>query len=395
MIKINCFCTGTTFPNGEATNSRIIMIGKALQLKNAQFIIHLNSEGNKNSLNDQLEGSLDGLKFIHLNKSMTVGLPRWSRMFNYFGAGFYNTLLILKKISREKNQIIYLYSHGSIFNVWVSVLARLFNVPVVQEVNEWAGDIDQRIVYGFIYKKVMFKWAKGALVISDNIERQVLLNKQLNKNLKTLTLPVLADGTDWKRHPKAIDKTFLWCGLIEGYFRDVIFIINAFSKIHNEYPAYKLIICGKHKPETSERISELLKSLNVPLEKLILTGFVTNESLVQYCQSATALISPLWNDQTSMARFPTKIASFLFSGRPVLTCQVGEVGKHLQDNKTALFFGQSDENDLADKMKKVIVDPNLAATIGMQGMALAYDKFDYRVYADELFGFFDSLTSTK
>jgi glycosyltransferase involved in cell wall biosynthesis len=394
-MTVNSFCTGTTFPNGEATNNRIIMIGKSLQLKNVQFNIYLNSEGNKNPLNTKVEGTIQGLKFSHLNKSITIGLPRWKRIFNYFVKGFYNTALILKSMSKEKDHIVYLYSHGSIFNVWVSIVAKLFGVPVVQEVNEWAADIDQRWFYGFVYKKVMFRWAKGAIVISDNIKFQVESHKLSNASLSTYMLPVLADGNDWKIHRQDIHKTFVWCGLVDGYFKDVAFIIHAFNKLHNKFPDYRLIICGKYKPETQKKISEILQSLSIPSEKLQLTGFITNEDLFQYCQTATALVSPLWNDQASLARFPTKIASFLFSGRPVITCNIGEVGKLLEDGNTALFFKQADENDLANKMGRMIEDKNYANAIGLRGKALALQKLDYRSYADKLFTFFHSLTTSK
>jgi glycosyltransferase involved in cell wall biosynthesis len=394
-MKVNCFCTGTTFPNGEATNNRIIMIGKCLQSKNIQFNIYLNSEGNKNPLNTEVEGNIQGLKFSHLNKSTTIGLPRWKRIFNYSVKGFYNTALILKSMSKEKDQIVYLYSHGSIFNVWVSVVAKLFDVAVVQEVNEWAADIDQRWFYGYVYKKIMFRWAKGAIVISDNIKFQVESHTLSNASISTFMLPVLADGNDWKLHPQDIHKTFVWCGLIDGYFKDVLFIIHAFNKIHNKYPDYRLIICGKYKQETQKKILEILQSLAIPLEKLQLTGFITNDELFQYCQTATALVSPLWNDQASIARFPTKIASFLFSGRPVLTCNIGEVGKLLEDGNTALFFKQADENDLADKMTRMIEDIHYASVIGLHGKALALRKLDYRAYADGLFTFFHSLIPAK
>ncbi len=394
MIKISCFCTGTTFPNGEATTNRIIMIGKAFQLKDVKFTIYLNSEGNKNPLNDQQTGSVDGLEFIHLSKSMAIGLSPSRRMWNFFIVGFYGSLLALKQIGKEKGHVVYLYSHGSIYNVWVSVLAKLFGVGIIQEVNEWPDESSKKRLHKFIYKKIMFRWAKGALVISDNIELQVQRYKRSN-SLKTFMLPVLADGSEWKNPPLSIEKTFVWCGLIEGYFKDVVFMINAFSKIHKDFPGYKLIICGKYMPETAKRISVVLESLDIPVGKLELTGFISNETLANYCRSATALISPLWNDQASIARFPTKISSFLFSGRPVITCNIGEVGKHLKDNSTALFYKQSDENDLAEKMKKMAIDPDFASTIGEQGRKLAFARFDYHVYADQLVHYVDSLELPK
>jgi len=392
MIKITCFCSGITFPHGEATNNRIMMIGKALQMKNVQMDIYVNSEGNRNQLNLQLEGSVNGLNYRHLNGSMAIGLSIWKRTYNYLLIGFFNAALVVKQLSKDRENTIYLYSQGSLFNVWISFLARLYTICVVQEVNEWKEDIDKRKLHAFIYKKMMFRWAKGAIVISNNIALQVQRHKASTKMMEILLLPVLADKNDWANHRHSVTKTFVWCGLIEGYFKDVMFMIGAFSRIHHQYPEYRLIICGKYKLETIGKVRDKLKSLDVPLEKVELTGFISNEDLVRYCQSATALISPLWDDQASAARFPSKIADFLFSGRPVLTCNIGEVGRFLQDRRTALFFLPSNEDDLADKMRKMIMETGLANAIGTEGMALANDKFDYRVYADKLFDFFNAVS---
>lgn len=390
MITVNCFCSGTTFPNGEATNNRIIMIGKALRMKDCDLFVYANSEGNKNQFNTQREGTIDGITYQHLNKDMRLGLPRWKRIKNYFIVGFFNSFLVIRRLAKDRRNIIYLYSHGSIFNAWISILAHLYNVPVIQEVNEWNDDIEKSRLHAFIYKKIMFRWSKGAIIISDNIAVRIKEHLQPDKAFKMFMLPVLADKNDWIEIHQPVAKTFVWCGLIEGYFKDVLFMIDGFSLLHRQYPDYTLVICGKYKPETATKITAKLQACGMPSDRVQLTGFITNEQLVNYCQTATALIAPLWNDQASIARFPTKIASFLFSKRPIITCQVGEVGKHLTDGKTALFYKAADESDLAAKIRQVIDNPAMSDRIGEQGMKLAHDKLDYRAYANELVDFFNT-----
>jgi glycosyltransferase involved in cell wall biosynthesis len=101
------------------------------------------------------------------------------------------------------------------------------------------------------------------------------------------------------------------------------------------------------------------------------------------------LISPLWNDQRSMARFPTKIASYLFAARPVLTCDVGETGKYLKDLENALFFEPGDESGLCQLMERCALDQSLANQIGREGYHLASGSFDFRRHSEKLNNLFE------
>ena len=394
MTKVNCFCSGITFPNGEATNNRIIMIGKALVSEGIPYKVYINSEGNRNKMNTAPSGKIGQISYHHFNGSMQIGLPKWRRAFNFYLKGFVQTWKKVKELSRDPEQCIYLYSHGSLYNAWVSLLARWHGVKVVQEVNEWTEEVEAKPFVAFIYKKVMFRWAQGAMVISDNISTQVNRYKAPKSRLKTILLPVLADRDDWAALPKTVAPTFVWCGLIEGYFKDVAFMIKAFAQIHHQYPTHQLVICGKYKLSSLQKVEALCDDLGMPRDRVKLTGFISDEELQNTCLSATALVSPLWDDQRSKARFPTKISGFLFSGRPVLTCDVGEVGKYLTDCENALFFDAGNTEMLAEKMELAIKEPELSNSIGQQGRILALEKFDYRGYGPKLSDYFASLHHT-
>ncbi len=389
MVTVNCFCDGMSFPFGEATNQRIIMIGKALMMKGHTYRVYVNCMRPRNPLNKERHGIYENIEFHHLNRSLTIGLPKWKNGLNYYLAGFYNAFAAIRLLSKDKNNAIYLYSQGSLFNAFVSLLAHLYRIPVVQEVNEWRDDLDKLSLKSIIYKSFMFRWAKGAISISDNISDKINQYKPAKRKLAILQTPILADKEDWTGTAGSIKKTFLWCGQLDGYFKDVILILKSFSHIATRYPEYKLIICGKYKKSTGDVIEQSIKELNLNRERVVLTGYISNEMLLEYCQTATALISPLWNDQQSSARFPTKIASYLFASRPVLTCKMGETGKYLTDGKDALFFEPGDDRGLSLLMERCIIDEELAFRIGKQGSLVAETQFDFRRHADELSALFN------
>ena len=390
MVRVNCICDGISFPFGEATNQRIIMIGKAVQFKGNSFSVYINCKRPRNPLNTEKQGIFENIEFLHLNKSLKIGLPKWKNAFGYYLIGFYNAFTVLKTLSQDKDNVIYLYSQGSLFNGYISLLSFLFKIPVIQEVNEWPENLDRYNFESFIYKSIMFRWAKGAVSISDNITAKINEHASAPGKIHILSVPILADKNEWVLTDDAIQKTFVWCGQVDGYLRDVNLILKAFSAFCSNSPGYQLLICGKYKRSTGETINHRIAELGLRPDQVMLTGYVSNELLFEYFHTATALISPLWNDQRSGARFPTKIASYLFASRPVLTCKMGETGKYLTDKETALFFEPGDYLHLSELMNFCIHNKSIAAQIGQQGRTLAETKFDFRRHADQLNLFFES-----
>ncbi len=389
MIKVNCLCDGISFPYGEATNQRIIMIGKAIVDKGGSYCVFVNCMRPRNPLNKERHGRYGNIPYYHLNRSLVIGRPKWKNAIDYYFVGFYNTSKLIRSWRNDKQQLIYLYSQGSLYNAFVSFLGFVYKVPIIQEVNEWRDDLGKASLKSFIYKSVMFKWAKGAISISDNITQKISQYKPATGDMRIIQIPILADRLEWPENIKPTEKTFVWCGQLDGYFKDVILIMRAFEKFNTLFPGFKLIICGKYKSSTGFIIEEVMHNLKLNKDSVMLTGFISDERLHEYCQKATALISPLWNDQQSLARFPTKIASYLFAARPVLTCGVGETGKYLKDRENALFFVPGDELGLSRLMEICARDESLATRIGKAGYFLASNAFDFRIYSEKLSDLFE------
>ncbi|HSZ32244.1 MAG TPA: hypothetical protein VK772_02985, partial [Puia sp.] len=217
MMKVNCICDGISFPHGEATNQRIIMIGKALMEKGDEYRVFVNCLRPRNIFNKERKGVFENIPFRHMNKSLAIGRPKWNNAIDYYFVGFYNTSKLIRSWRRDKQQVIYLYSQGSVFNAFVSFLARAYKIPVVQEVNEWRDDLKKTSLESFIYKSVMFRWAKGVISISDNITGKINRYKLPRKNINIIQIPILADKLEWPDNIQVTEKTFVWCGQLDGY----------------------------------------------------------------------------------------------------------------------------------------------------------------------------------
>ena len=68
---------------------------------------------------------------------------------------------------------MYLYLHGAL-GLYVLALCRILAIPLVQEVCEWwPRDPHSSRFTRWYYRKPMFRWVAGALMISSEIQNRV------------------------------------------------------------------------------------------------------------------------------------------------------------------------------------------------------------------------------
>ena len=74
-----------------------------------------------------------------------------------------------------------------------------------------------------------------------------------------------------------------------------------------------------------------------------MTGFVDDDQLDALYQFAAGLLLPLFDDDRSRTRMPTKLGGYLASGTPVITCSVGDLTHFLTHKRNAYIGAAGDE----------------------------------------------------
>ena len=96
---------------------------------------------------------------------------------------------------------------------------------------------------------------------------------------------------------------------------------------------------------------------------VVITGWISEAARnTRYCQ-ASGLLLPLWDDDRSRTRMPTKLGGKFASGVPVITCPVGDLGRLLTDGETAFLCRPGDVEAFASRMVCAVTDPELAKRI--------------------------------
>src|SRR5262249_55893384 len=114
-------------------------------------------------------------------------------------------------------------------------------------------------------------------------------------------------------------------------------------------------------------IRQYAREQGLPEDHIEFMGRVDDRTLEGCYKSATALLLPMWDDDKSRTRIPNKMAEYLASGRPVVTCKVGDLSDFLVDGVNAYVAEPGAEREFADRMIAILRDPDRADEIGAAG----------------------------
>jgi glycosyltransferase involved in cell wall biosynthesis len=316
---------------------------------------------------------------------------------------------------------VYIYIHSGPIGVIAAALCRILGIPVVQEVNEWwpgSGAPDESRFTNWLYRGPMFSLSTGTLVISTLIEERVRTTAQRLKHpLIIQRTPILADIN--KFHPgepapaclKGDVPQFVWCGMfgvagkiqainlkltptqIQSY-KDVDFMIRALAQVVQKGMKCQLTIVGDAREDVSRRVVEYAQTQGVA-DAVVLTGLIDDDQLDVLYRSAAGLLLPLYDDDRSRTRMPTKLAGYLASGTPVVTCDVGDLSLLLSHQRSAYIGAPGDERAFAENMCSVLRDPVTARKIGAAGRRVCEAEIHYEVHSTRLADFFAACIRSK
>jgi glycosyltransferase involved in cell wall biosynthesis len=293
---------------------------------------------------------------------------------------------------KPKQDIVYIYAHGYgfIFNLLVLFMCRRFKIKVVQEINEWYhNDIGLKIDKYFTEGPIL-KLSTGAIAISENIDS--ILSK-INSNLKTIVIPVL--GEPFIEEQSTIDiniaRYCFWMGLVDGYIEDIIFIIKACGIAYQKGHRFTFVISGSYSLESMDRIFIEASLSGFPEKNIRLLGYISDAEMKNYCLNAYFYIIPLWETERSASRFATKMAIFMFCGKPLISCKIGAPGKLLNDGENVLFYQPGNMNDLSEKITNLLEDKKLYDKLCVNAYNFAMRNFFYKNYATALRDFFENI----
>ena len=186
-----------------------------------------------------------------------------------------------------------------------------------------------------------------------------------------------------------MDPYFLYCG-DSTYYEPIELLIKAFSILNHENNRIQLLLVLHGPDKTIARIENLIKKLNCDT-KISIKQHLPFSELIEEYQGAAALLIPLRPDKQDTARFPHKIGEYIATGRPIITGDVGEVGRYFAPGINAFLAQEFTPQSYADQMGLVVDNLEEADRVGRQGRQLGKNFFNYKIYGRKISQFLDKL----
>jgi glycosyltransferase involved in cell wall biosynthesis len=308
-------------------------------------------------------------------------------------------LLALRTTVRaDRPDVVVYYGHSLPTMAWAWLVTRRTSTRYVLHAVEWPPAIRNRGVVPWLqaqaYARLAFRLADAVIVISAELERKVArVAARRRRPLPSFWLPILVDrAVEPAAARGAVDGPYvLYCGDLAGYRDDVLFIIRAFARLERA-DDLRLVLVGRASDELHDELRRAARAVGVDDARFTLVREVLPyDVLLSTYSSAAALLAPLEDDERSRSRFPSKLADYLLSARPVVSTTVGEVDRLLHDGVDAYLAAPGSEVAFTGAIQRALDDPR-RDEIGRAGREVALDALDHRAWGVRLATFLRTLS---
>lgn len=163
--------------------------------------------------------------------------------------------------------------------------------------------------------------------------------------------------------------------LIERKGQDMV--IKSLPTVLKEVPNIVYLIVGTG--NFKSQLECISKDIGVA-DKVIFTGFVTDEDIISYFRVADIFIMPsrVIEDKGDVEGFGINLIEANMCKKPVIAGKSGGVVDAVEDGINGLLVNPTDLNEISDAIIKLALDSELRRRIGEQGYTRALDRFDYK-----------------
>ena len=180
-----------------------------------------------------------------------------------------------------------------------------------------------------------------------------------------------------------VDKPILvYTGAI--FQQDAFLMAETFNRIHLERPDVHLLLVGY------KNIS--IESMVDAKTAVIRTGPVSYPKLASYIAAADIGWLPLVNNGANQGRFPMKASDYMAAGLPIITTDIGDLGKLVSDNQIG-WVSKDTPHDMADVILNILNNPDAIRLKGKQARLLAETEFTWSLLAQKLSDFYQLIVS--
>lgn len=154
------------------------------------------------------------------------------------------------------------------------------------------------------------------------------------------------------------------------------YLVGAINHIKSEIPDIKCIIIGSGVRLTS--LETLINKLG--LNNIVeLYGQRPHKEVLKTMSWCDVFVLPSWNEA-----FGTVYAEAMAFAKPIIACEGEGISEVVSDGVQGLLVRKQDVGSLAEALKKVLTDENLASRLGREGRILTEKESNYDFIAAQI-----------
>ncbi|NHI95030.1 MAG: glycosyltransferase family 1 protein [Candidatus Lokiarchaeota archaeon] len=337
----------------------------------------------------------------------TIEIPKRENIFVYakykIPIPFFNLLFLqieqfcflFKFCIQKKPNII--YSRFSYFSFATPIISRLFDIPLIIEINGILTDelkitrrsrIKYRISKFFLKlsELVNYSIAKKIVAVTPGIQNYI----QMNYNYKHDDIEIIPNGVNsdlFKPIEPIVAKNCIgleerkryigFTGNLAGW-QGLESLIQAVPKILKVYPNVHFIIVGEG--QLKQDLIDLTEQLQIS-DKITFTGAVPYEKVPYYINACEICV--VFKKSIQSGYSPLKLFEYLSCGRPVVASNVP--GFEIIEDFDAGLLAESDNiEDLSSKIITLLENDLLRSKMGKNGRELVINEYTWEASAKKI-----------
>ena len=368
------------FKQNRALDSRLRYFAQLLAMDNSITVI--NRYSSLLSLTDPLNVP-QGVDYYDIIKPRNSG--HLSSKFLMLLSILIEPFVLLYINKKKRIDIIHIYTEHFYNILFYRLFSRIISTRIVCQYVEYSSFFKHKNLFTkincILYDKYMAKLSDGVIPISVFLNNKI---KEVNPRARTLIVKPLCDFTYFEHVSiKHLSKPYLlYCGSV-AYYDAIELISKSFNNsLISEAKEMVFVLSGN-----KDKI-ELFKK-NHP-NYLVLSNLDYDE-LISYYKGAYALLIPLQNKITDIARFPNKVGEYLAAKGLVITTDVGEMSYLFKDGINAIMAHDFDTNQFATVLNKLETGEYNLELIIHNAYQLGLQQFDLKSYRTRLNEFLRAL----
>lgn len=290
---------------------------------------------------------------------------------------------LIKQAKRENRPYNLTHSFFTVPCGFVSMLLKFeFGLPYVVSLR--GSDVpyySERFmrIYFILKWPIVFIWKMSAAVIANSLViKKLALRSNQNQEIGVIYNGVYTDIFKQEENPTPHENFTILCASRLSRRKGFNYVIDAFAKIYKKYPNLRLTIAGGEGNAEGE-LKQQVKDLGIE-DKVYFTGLVDpNTEFVHHHHASDVFVLPSDNEGMS-----NNMLEAMASGMPIIMTPTGGADELIVEGVNGLIVKFKDGADIADKLEKLINNPELTKSMGRESRKIA-EKMSWKNVAQQYF----------